>query len=230
MIPMPLDFRELADRLHCTVTTNYGSTEASIPLMNRRPEDHRSCGVLCDGYEARIADAWDEELSDGTPGELLLRPSQPWTVMAEYWNRPDATSAAWRNGWLHTGDVFVRRDDGHFEFVDRAKDAIRRKGENISSYEVEMLACLHPQVEEAAAIAIDTADQDQELAVVYSCKDGQVLPEAALLRHLEPLAPRFMLPRYLRQVPTLPRTETGKVQKAQLRAAPPDTYWDRKAP
>ncbi|MGD9944902.1 MAG: class I adenylate-forming enzyme family protein, partial [Burkholderiaceae bacterium] len=209
IVPLPPDFKELAARLDCRISTNYGSTEASVALINRQPRDHRSCGVLADGYEARIVDEWDDELPDGTAGELVLRPARPWTVMSEYWGRPEATNAVWRNGWLHTGDVFVRRHDGQFEFIDRGKDAIRRKGENISSYEVEMLACLHPQVDECAAVGIDAGDGEQELAVFYSCRTGPAVSEPAMLRHLQAVAPRFRVPRFLRQMPSLPRTQTG---------------------
>jgi len=229
LIPLPPDFAALGRTLNCHVSTNYGSTEASIPLMNRSPTDHRSSGMLCEGYEARIVDEWDEELPPGAAGELVLRTSRPWTVMSEYWGRPEATAASWRNGWLHTGDVFIRRADGQFEFVDRVKDAIRRKGENISTFELEMLACLHPDVEEAAAVGIDNDAQDQEVVLFYSCKNGQPLAQVSLLEHLEAVAPRFMVPRFLGQVPALPRTESGKVQKAQLRNVSLAKLWDRRA-
>ncbi|VTU23107.1 AMP-binding protein [Variovorax sp. PBL-E5] len=228
LIPLPPDFVALGKKFACHISTNYGSTEASIPLMNRSPTDARSCGTLCEGYEARIVDEWDQALPDGTAGELVLRPAQPWTVMSEYWGRPEATSAAWRNGWLHTGDIFVRRADQHFEFVDRAKDAIRRKGENISTFELEMLACLHPEVEEAAAVGIDTDAQDQEVALFYVSKSPSPLAPSRLVEHLEAVAPRFMVPRYLCAMASLPRTDTGKVQKAQLRGVGPASLWDRR--
>ena len=230
MVPLPADFQALGRTLDCAISTNYGSTEASVALVNPNPSDHRSCGVLAEGYQARIVDAWDHELPIGAAGELVLRPDRPWTVMSEYWQRPDATCAAWRNGWLHTGDIFVRRADGHFEFIDRAKDAIRRKGENISAYEVEMLACQHAGVVEAAAVGLDTDAQDQELALFYSCKPGHELPEPEILAYLQQVAPRFMVPRFLRRLEALPRTETGKVQKGPLRTARAEQLWDRKTP
>lgn len=229
LIPVPPDFRDVEREFGCRVTTNYGSTEASIPLMNPAPGDHRSCGRLVEGCEARVVDEWDEPVPDGQVGELVLRPGRPWTVMSEYWGRPDATAAAWRNGWLHTGDLFIRRADGHFEFVDRAKDAIRRRGENISSYEVEILAGMHPSVLEVAAVAADTGAQDQEVALFYSCKPGLAVSPGELTAHMERVAPRFMVPRYLCAMANLPRTETGKIQKAALRGVSLQELWDRRS-
>lgn len=231
IVPLPPDFAEIGKRLNCRVTTNYGSTEASIAIANPTPVDSASCGFVAEGYEARIVDEWDEELPNGSIGELVLRTERPWTMMSEYWRRADATSRAWRNGWLHTGDLFTRREDGSFVFVDRAKDAIRRRGENISSAELEALICLNRHIREAAAVAMDLEEGDQEVCVYYVSEKvgGAFIEPEALMAELEAVVPRYMLPRYLKRVDDLPRTQTGKVRKADLRNAPASEFWDRRS-
>ncbi|HKS53791.1 MAG TPA: hypothetical protein VJS12_00830, partial [Steroidobacteraceae bacterium] len=135
----------------------------------------------------------------------------------------------WRNGWFHTGDAFRRDADGNFFFVDRMKDAIRRRGENISSFEVESEACAHPDVREAAAIPVPSElGEDEVMLVVVSVAGG--LDPLALLRFMEPRVAAYMLPRYIRIVAELPKTPTAKVEKHRLRSegVTADT-WDREA-
>ena len=105
----------------------------------------RCCGVVRPGYEARVVDENDQPVSPGTPGELIVRASTPWVLNAGYLNNPEASLAAWRNGWFHTGDAFLQDAAGNFYFLDRMKDCIRRRGENISSFEVETFIDAHPE-------------------------------------------------------------------------------------
>jgi carnitine-CoA ligase len=146
-----------------------------------------------------------------------------------YFRDGEATAAAWRNGWFHTGDAMRRSAEGDFYFVDRYKDCIRRKGENISSYEVEGYVLDHPAVAEAAAVGVPSDDGEQEIKVFVVPREPVDL--AVLGDWLAERMPQFMTPRYLETVPSLPRTPaTERVQKSSLRSRPAGpTLWDRSA-
>jgi len=161
---------------------------------------------------------------------LILRASRPWEISQGYYRNPGATAEAWRNGWFHTGDAFRRDAEGNFFFVDRMKDAIRRRGENISSFEVEAEVLCHPAILEAAAIPVPSADSEDEVMLVVTANAGHVVDPRALLRFLAPRMPGFMLPRYIRVVDEMPKTPTAKIEKHRLRAEgiTADT-WDREA-
>lgn len=178
--------------------------------------------------EVRLVDANDLAVADGAPGELIIRTDDPWTMTHGYHGRPEATAAAWRNGWFHTGDMFVRDADGDYQFVDRLKDAIRRRGENISSYEVEVEILAHPDVREAAVVAVPSDVTEDEVLAVLAPVEGRRIDPAAIVAFLEPRLPAFMIPRYIRAVDALPKTPTAKVEKHVLRATglTPDC-WDR---
>src|SRR5690606_2333350 len=111
----------------------------------------------------------------GVPGELVVRSEDPWVLMAGYWNRPEATVEAWRNLWFHTGDLFTYDEDGHYYFVDRKKDAIRRRGENISSYEIEREIHEHPAVAECSAVAVPSELSEDEVCVFVVLREGATL-------------------------------------------------------
>ncbi|GIK50186.1 MAG: AMP-binding protein [Hyphomonadaceae bacterium] len=211
--------------------TGYGMTEIGVPLamLSEERSDWRSCGRVRPGYEVRIVDEHDEELPDGEVGELLVRSDRPWMLNAGYFNMPEATARAWRNGWFHTGDGFRRDADGNYYFVDRLKDAMRRKGENISSLEVEAHVRTHPSVLEVAAIAAPSefGPGEDEVKVLVVLRPGAALEPSALLDFLEPSMPRFMLPRYVEIVEDLPKTQTARVRKVELRAkAFTERTWD----
>ncbi|MBL8584927.1 MAG: AMP-binding protein, partial [Rhizobiaceae bacterium] len=178
----------------------------------------------------RIVDENDCEVGVGAVGELIVRTDCPWAMNHGYAADPVATAAAWRNGWFHTGDGFRRDQEGNFYFVDRLKDAIRRRGENISSFEVESEVLAHPSVREAAAVAMKNEIAEDEVLVVLALKEGAVLDPADLIEFLRPRMAHFMIPRYVRIVDALPRTPTAKIEKVRLRETgiTSDT-WDREA-
>ena len=137
---------------------------------------------------------------------------------------PEATAEAWRNGWFHTGDQFTQDEDGNFYFLDRIKDVIRRRGENISSFEVETEVLSHPLVKEAAAVAVQNPDLeesagDEEVKVAVVLEDGASLDPGELVDYLAARMPRHWVPRYVEFLPELPRTESHKLKKAELRDA-----------
>jgi len=228
--------KEFTERFGISIYTNFGMTEAPGPLASPLdPENETSCGVRVDpvDYEARLVDEHDLPVPPGTPGELVLRHSLPWMINLGYKNMPEATAIAWRNGWFHTGDQFTEDEDGNFYFLDRVKDAIRRRGENISSFEVEAEIRAHPEVRDVAVVAVANPDVtestgDEEVKAVIVPEAGVELDAAELVEFLARRMPHYWVPRFVELVPDLPRTESFKVKKADLRAAgiTPGT-WDR---
>ncbi len=225
---------EFKARFDVAIQTNFGMTEIGSPIGTATftadiTGNYGSCGRLSPGYDARIVDAQEREVAHGEVGELCLRAQLPGGLMDGYFGRPQATAEAWRNGWFHTGDAFRRDEGGNFYFVDRMKDALRRRGENISSFEVEAFVNAHPQVLASAAIGVPAEEGEEEIKIYVIAKPGSALNPAELLEALGPRMPRYMLPRYVEFVDDLPRTEaTLRVQKAKLRERPlSGCTWDR---
>jgi carnitine-CoA ligase len=220
---------EFAKRFEVDVMTWYGSSEAPVPIQSEwNSPNLAACGQLVDGFEARIVDDHDRDVADGETGELVLRHVRPWTISPGYWRNDEATVRLWRNGWMHTGDAMRRDPEGNFYFIDRKKDAIRRRGENISSFEVERDVLSHPDVREAAAIGIPNSLGDEDVLIAVVLKPDTGLSEAELFGYLRPRMAHFMLPRYVRFMETMPKTATDRAQKFVLReqGVTPDT-WDR---
>jgi crotonobetaine/carnitine-CoA ligase len=166
----------------------------------------------------------------GAAGELLVRARHPFTISHGYLNDPAATGRSWRDGWFRTGDLLRRDADDNYFFVDRIKDAIRRRGESISSFEVESAILEHPAIREAAVVPVPAAESEDEVLAVIVLQPGVDLAPVALIDFLRDRLAYFMIPRYLRVLDELPKTPTQKVEKHTLRAAgiTADT-WDREA-
>jgi crotonobetaine/carnitine-CoA ligase len=217
------------------VSTGFGMTEIGFPLASGwNPPNHRTCGRRREGspgYELRIVDEHDHPVPIGEVGELIVRSAEPWVMNAGYWRQPERTAAAWRNGWFHTGDGFREDEDGWLYFVDRTKDALRRRGENISSFEVEAGIAAHPAVAEVAVVGVPSElGEDEVKAVIVPRPDAELDP-AELIEFLVPRMPRFMIPRYVELVDALPKTDgTFRVQKFLLRERGVTAQtWDREA-
>ena len=209
----------------------YGSTETNF-VLGRSLADQRggAMGRVRDGFEARVVDAEDNSLPDGEAGELVLRAHEPFAFATGYFGMPEKTVEAWRNLWFHTGDRVVRDADGYFRFVDRLKDAIRRRGENISSFEVEQVLASHPEIEMAAVYPVQSGLAEDEVMAAIVLRPGSDLAPLALLEFCRPRLPYFAVPRFVDFVADLPRTENGKVQKYKLReAGVTQTAWDCEA-
>ena len=167
---------DFGQRFGVNMRTHYGMTEAGNVTSRRDVTDESpTCGRPRTGYQVRIVDEHDYEVPVGEVGELVVRTDQPWWTAIAYWNMPEKTNDLWRNGWLHTGDGFRRDEEGNYFFVDRQKDAIRRRGENISSFEVEKIVLQHTAVSECAAIGVSTEAGEQELKVCIVLHDGAEL-------------------------------------------------------
>jgi len=187
-----------------------------------------SCGRPRIGIEARIVDDKDFPLPPGQRGELVVRHSMPWAHSQGYYKMPDATAKAWRNGWFHTGDIGLIDEDGYFWFLDRVKDAIRRRGENISAYEVEQVLLAHPAVRDAAVFAVKSSMSEDEVAAALVLKPGHKLDHVEMIRHCQDLMAYYMVPRYLMVMDDLPRNSSQKVEKFKLREQiNVDGLWDR---
>jgi crotonobetaine/carnitine-CoA ligase len=228
--PLTAESRKLAERIGADFYTNFSMSETALPIVSAlNPSKVGTCGRPRPGVEARVFDPNDCELPIEAVGELVLRTDMPWNITAGYHKDPAATARAWRNGWFHTGDAVRLDAEGDVVFVDRLKDAIRRRGENISSYEVEVEVLAHPDITDCAAVAAASDLGEDEVLVAAERKPESRLTERELLIFLEPRMPHFMLPRYIRFT-DLPRTPTQKIQKAALREAgvAPGT-WDREA-
>ncbi len=218
------------------IGTGFGMTEIGAPIASDGLTlvNHQSCGKPRKGpphYECRVVDEHDEEVGPGVVGELVVRAGEPWVLNAGYYGMPEATANAWRNGWFHTGDGFKYDEDGNYYFVDRLKDAIRRRGENVSSFEVESFVNQHPKVAESAAVAVPAEVSEDEIKICVVVRAGEELVPSELIEFLTPRMPRFMIPRYVELVDSLPKTQgTLRTRKVELRSAVlnGDT-WDREA-
>jgi len=229
MVPLAGDIAGFSRRFGCEIYTIFNMTEISTPIISGpNPGVRGTCGQQRAGVDVRLVDGNDCEVPVGAVGEMIVRTDRPWGMNSGYYKNPAATAAAWRNGWFHTGDAFRRDAEGNFYFVDRIKDAIRRRGENISSFEVEADVQAHPDVREVAAIGVPNELSEEDVLIVVAPIDGRVIDPAKLLEFLGARMAHFMLPRYVRILPELPKTPSSKVMKHELRVAgvTADT-WDR---
>ncbi len=224
-------FDEVEQRFGVTLLEGYGTSEIGLPLLNTLKERKPgTCGKPSYGCQVKLVDDYGLEVEPGIPGELLMRSRDPYTMLLEYYKMPEKTVEAWRDLWFHTGDYLVMDEDGYFNFVDRKKDALRRRGENISSQEVEKIFAGHPSVLECAAVGVKSDMSEDEVMICLSLKPGESLTPEALLDYAQERMAYFMVPRYVRMLQDLPKTPTEKVQKAVLReAGVTEDTWDREA-
>ena len=221
------------ERFKCRIHEVYGQSETGIVTCAWPGETapSGSCGhANAESYDVRIVDDSDDDVPVGEVGEFVVRPRQPYGMMNEYYNMPKATVDAFRNLWFHTGDNGRMDAQGFFYFVDRKKDALRRRGENISSYELESVVNEHPKVLECAAVAVPSPLTEDDVKIVVVRREGVDLSAGELWAHCERHMPRFWIPRYIEFRDSLPRTPTQKVEKYKLRAGTDaGTTFDREA-
>lgn len=231
-VPMPQWADEFEERFGLQLVEVYGLTDGGVGVFHPLDEPRRpgACGRPTRAYDYRIFDELDRELPAGTIGEIVIRPTEPGVIMTEYLNMPRETLTAMRNLWFHTGDRGFFDDEGYLHFIERKKDAIRRRGENISAFEVEEAANTHPAVLETAAIGVPSELSEEEVMVWVVLREGEALTAEAFIAHCETQMAAYMVPRYVQFVEDLPKTPTEKVEKYRLaeRGVGPDT-WDREA-
>jgi carnitine-CoA ligase len=221
--PAPKDiYTQFEERFGIRFIEGYGLTETGMAtyMDPTRPAIPGSCGKANPGYEVTIVEpGTDWPLPTNTPGEIVVDMKIPNIVMRAYYGMPEKTAEDFRNLKLHTGDLGRMDEDGYVYFMDRVKDYIRRRGENISSMEVERIVSDHPQIKEAAAIGVkagEGASSEDEILIVC-IPDGGAPDPAGLISWLAERMPYFMVPRYIRFVNELPKTPTERVQKVKLR-------------
>lgn len=219
------------ERFGVTLIDGYGSTETNSVLAASRSEQRAGyMGTVQPGFFARVVDHAGGEVPSGEAGEMLIRGEQPYAFATGYFGMPDKTVEAWQDLWFHSGDRVVIEADGWVRFVDRMKDVIRRRGENISSVEVEEALRLHPDVADAAVFAVDSDLGEDEVMAAIVLRDGATIDYEKLIAFCEPRLAYFAIPRFLRTLDALPLTENGKVRKAILREAGEEAAdWDREA-
>jgi len=228
--PMPpAIYEDFEKRYNLKVVEGYGLTELAIITYN--PYDKPkigSCGKETKGFEVRIVDENDFPVPPGTVGEIVARGRVPWATSSEYYNMPEKTIELVRNHFFHTGDAGYLDEDGYLYFVDRIKDYIRVRAENISSFEVERSVNAHPKVSESAAISVKSEHAEDEVKIVVVLKRGEKLALEELLDFCQERMPYFAVPRYVEFVEDLPKTPTDRVQKNRLREAGiTANTWDR---
>jgi crotonobetaine/carnitine-CoA ligase len=217
-------------RFGVTLIESYGLTEAGNAIYNRlgEPVEPGSCGRVSDDWEVRLADPSGKEVALGETGEILLRPCDPGSVMLGYLNKPDATAVAFRDLWLHTGDLARRDERGFYYYQGRNKDVIRRRGQNISAWEVEEILRAHASIAEVAALARPSEVGEDDLCVVLVASDeGAELDLEAIAAYCERRMPAFMVPRFFEQLDELPKTPSGRVEKYKLVGATASHVLDR---
>jgi crotonobetaine/carnitine-CoA ligase len=210
--------RRFLQRTGVRLLEGYGSTETNFAIATA-PDAPRSgvMGWVLPGFQARVADEDDVEVAAGVAGELLLRADEPYAFASGYFNMPEKTVEAWRNLWFHSGDRVVRDADGALRFVDRIKDAIRRRGENISSFEVEQVLLSHPGIAACAVYPVRSELAEDEVMAALVPRSGIGIDLAELVAFCAVRLPYFAVPRYIDLLADLPRTANGKVQKYRLR-------------
>jgi crotonobetaine/carnitine-CoA ligase len=224
-------WEEFERRFAVKIVELYSQTEGGF-LLNADAKAEGKVGAMgkpSAGYEAKVVDEQDHELPPGTVGELIYRPATG-SALTEYYKNPEATAEKTRGGWIRSGDLAYQDDDGYFFFVDRKNDFMRRRGENISSFEVEKIINSHPQVLESAAYAIPSELGEDEVMVAVVLQPGAALDPLDLIQYCEAHMAYFMIPRYIRIVDAFPKTGTERTMKYQLKSAGVtcDT-WDREA-
>jgi carnitine-CoA ligase len=219
------------ERFGVRLVEGHGMTETNLTVGPRDGLQRPGwMGRPMPGFGARVVDAAGVDVPPGHPGELLVRAEEPLAFASGYWRQPEASVAAWREGWFHTGDRAVADDEGWLRFVDRLKDSIRRRGENVSAWEVEQVLERHAAVALAAVVPVPSElGEDEVMAFVVPTAEGALEP-AELVGFCEGRLARFAIPRFVEVVPELPLTENGKVRKEPLRARGVGAAtWDREA-
>ena len=233
MYPVIPDHEAFAKRFDVQIASGYGSTENPGPCRQPLGEPfptNQCVGAIKDTVDVKILNPNDIECAPGVVGEICVRPHDPWEIMMGYWNQPESTTKAFRNLWYHTGDAGFMDEQNRLYFVDRVTDSMRRRGENISSMEVEDIVNQHADVLECAVFPVWADESEQEVMVTITPQPGVEIVHEAIIRFCNERMPYFMVPRYIDVEQAIQKTPTGKIQKYTLRErGVTETTWDRVA-
>ena len=233
IIPTPVFFAEFEERYNIRITSLYSLSDYGLASMygpHAPREKWRSAGQLVPEMSVAILDEDDLPVPTGKIGQICMRANQPWFARQGYYRMAEAFTKACRNLWFHTGDRGYLDEEGYLYFVDRMKEVIRRRGENISAVEVESVIARHPAVQQVAVYPVRSDMSEDEVMASVILRPGQALDAADLVRHCESSMAYFMVPRYLEFIADLPVTASGKVEKYKLREcaeAHLGQLWDR---
>lgn len=220
-------WKQFEERFGVTIVEFYGTVEGGITMAG--PDAPvGSIGKPLPFNEMKIVDENDNECAPYEVGEIIARPVGGAAQLVKYYKNPEATAEKTRGGWLRTGDYGYRDENGYFYFVDRKKDVIRRRGENISSYEVERIVSQHPSVKESAAYAVPSQVGEDEVMVAVVLEEGAQFDPVSIVQYCIENMAYYQVPRYIRVVDAFDKTETHRIKKTKLReeGVTPDT-WDR---
>jgi len=223
------EWHAFQERFNTKLLEVYGMTECYCCLVSPYDEPRAgSCGKAITGWDVRIVDDDYNECQPGSLGEFIARSNKNFVGTTGYYNKPEATLDLFDNGWVHTGDLGRMDEDRYFFFVDRKKQAIRRRGENISSFEVESVVSSHEAVLESCVVGVPSDVGEEEVKAVVVLKEGQEVSEEELIRWCEPRMAYFAIPRYIAIRSELPKTPSERVEKFKLKKEGiTEDCWDR---
>jgi len=209
----------------------YGMTECGCTTLMNPPDAVRvgSVGTPLGFVEAEVVDEDDRPVPAGARGELVVRPRQPFTMFTRYLNKPDQTIEAWRNLWFHTGDYVTRDEQGYYYFVDRKKDVIRRRGENLAPYDVESVLNGHPAVFESVVVGVPSPLGEEDVKAFVVLRPGSTAEPRAIFEFAAEHLPFFMVPRFIELVDEIPKTANQKSQRYLLKGRRGGNEVDREA-
>jgi crotonobetaine/carnitine-CoA ligase len=218
-------------RFGLSIIELYGMTECGCTTLMNPPGAVRvgSVGTPLEFVEAEVVDDADVPVPDGQRGELVVRPRRPYTMYLGYLNKPEQTVDAWRNLWFHTGDYVTRDAGGYYYFIDRKKDVIRRRGENLAPHDVESVLNAHPSVFESVVVGVPSPLGEEDVKAFVRLKPGERVEARALFDFCAERMPFFMVPRYLEFLEEIPKTANQKAQRYLLRQRPAGAQHDREA-
>ncbi|MGA7922489.1 MAG: AMP-binding protein, partial [Thermoplasmata archaeon] len=222
---------EFEHRFGVTIIELYGMTECGCTTLMNPPDAIRvgSVGTPLGFVEAEVVDDDDRPVANGVRGELVVRPRQPFTMFLGYHAKPEKTVEAWRNLWFHTGDFVTRDADGYYYFVDRKKDVIRRRGENVAPYDVETALNRHAAVFESVVVGVPSPLGEEDVKAFVQLKPGAAVSAEELFHFCIGELPFFMVPRYIEFVEEIPKTANQKAQRFRLRDRAGGIVHDREA-
>lgn len=218
VVPLVDDLDTFRNRFLVAVSTCFGSTEANVPFAaGFDAQSETGVGVLRPGFRVKLVGSDGLEVPIGVAGELWVSTDEPGVTLRRYHQNDEATEVAIHGPWLRTGDMFRQDEGGRFHFVDRLKDSLRKRGENISSFEVEREVRTHQDVLDCAVVGIESAYSEQDIVAFVHAAPGCDLTAEDIQRHVADRAPRFMVPDHVIFIQEFPKTPTGKIQKFELR-------------
>lgn len=222
-------WRPFEERFRVKVVELYGLTETGCCTIANNHEDVKpgSIGRPLNFVEAKIVDEEDVAVSPHIKGEIVLRPKVSFSMMLDYYGKADKTVEAWRNLWFHTGDYGYYDEHGYFYFVERKKDIIRRRGENVAPYDIERIVNTHPSVFESVAVGVPSEVGEEDVKLFVKLKPSESLDPIILMEWCDERLPFFMVPRYIEYVDEIPKTANQKAQRYLLKGRQKSESFDR---